>query len=209
MKLPLIGAESETLIIQEETGGQVLYEKTEQSTDWPGGLSGVTVACGYDCGYASATDISDDWAALLSATAIAHLQATCGVHGRPARSLAHELKGQVTVPWEMALAVFRKRDIPKYSAMVVSQLEHCEELPPNCFGVLLSITFNRGPHWSTPERLDPHGRFAEMRAITGLMQIRRFDLIPQAILSMQRIWPKGGDLWKRRAHEATLFQRGL
>jgi hypothetical protein len=38
---------------------------------------------------------------------------------------------------------------------------------------------------------------------------KRFTLIPREILSMRRLWPMGGDLWRRREHEAALFSQGL
>jgi hypothetical protein len=206
---PTISAAADALIVNEETGGRALYEKTEQSTTWPGASSGVTIACGYDCGWTAARAIAEDWGDLLPATAVAHLQSTVGVCGPPARALAHELNGQIIVPWEMALAVFHKRDVPKYSAMVARDLENCGKLPPDCYGVLVSLAFNRGDSWNIPESRDPHGRYVEMRAIKGLMHLERFDLIPRQILSMQRLWPQGNGVWKRRAHEAALFQTGL
>lgn len=210
MPNPSISEAAESLIIQEETGGRALYEKTEQSTDWPGGFSGVTIACGYDCGWTDRKTIAADWGDFLSASAIAHLQATSGIHGPPARALAHVLKGQIIVPWGTALAVFRQRDIPKYSAIVVHDLENCDKLSSDSFGALVSLAFNRGDEgWHLAESQDTHHRYVEMRAIKALMHVQRFALIPGQILAMQRLWPKGGDLWRRRAHEAALFQNGL
>src|ERR1043166_2267033 len=52
-------------------------------------------------------------------------------------------------------------------------------------------------------------RFAEMRAIKAHMAARDFAAIPDEFLSMRRLWPPGGGLWKRRGHEAELFRAGL
>ena len=59
------------------------------------------------------------------------------------------------------------------------------------------------------ETASPGARFLEMRAIAGQVAARQFDKIPDEILAMRRLWPKGGDLWLRRGHEAALFQQGL
>jgi hypothetical protein len=48
-----------------------------------------------------------------------------------------------------------------------------------------------------------------MRAIKADIAAEKYDAIPLQILSMRRLWPRGGDLWNRRTHEAALFQKGL
>ena len=68
----------------------------------------------------------------------------------------------------------------------------------------MSLAYNRGCSFDLPG-----ARFAEMRAIKAHMAALNFQAIPADILSMQRLWPRGGDLWNRRAHEAALFQKGL
>src|ERR1700678_3863445 len=92
------------LIVEEETGGEAYYNKTEIHPDWPGGASGVTIGVGYDCGYETPAQIGADWAALPSA-ARASLQECAGITGSPASSRARELHA-VSVPWDLALNVF-------------------------------------------------------------------------------------------------------
>ena len=48
-----------------------------------------------------------------------------------------------------------------------------------------------------------------MRNIKAHMATKAFNLIPNEFLAMRRLWPKGGDLWNRRTHEALLFRDGL
>lgn len=196
------------LIVNEETGGQAYYEKTEMRPDWPGGSSGVTIGCGYDCGYSTAQTIRDDWGPLLSGDAVNALASVAGIHGSPAASHAHELHW-ITVSWEAGLAVFSKIDVPKWSAWVAADLENCDELPGDSYGALVSIAFNRGRSWNIAAENDPSGRYCEMRAIKALMAAKQFDQIPAQILAMRRLWPVGGDLWRRRGHEAALFEQGL
>jgi GH24 family phage-related lysozyme (muramidase) len=79
------------------------------------------------------------------------------------------------------------------------------DLPPLCQGALLSLSYNRG----TGGYDDPGSRDSEMRAIKADMAEKKFTAIPALIISMRRLWPRGGDLWNRRIHEASLFQKGL
>ena len=198
-----ISQEAETLIINEETGGQAYYEKTETHPDWPGGMSGVTIGCGYDCGYATEADIASDWGTLLPADALAALQSVAGIHGSPAHSHAAELHW-IAVPWKAAMAVFLKKDVPKWTLICQRDLPNFSALKLTCRGVIVSLAFNRGPSFN-----DAGDRYVEMRSIKANIIAGRFDLIPGNIIRMQRLWPVNGDLWNRRAHEAALFQKGL
>lgn len=192
------------LIVQEETGGEVYYVKTEQSTDWPGGASGTTVGIGYDCGFSTASEIRSDWSGKLPDSMVAELASCAGIHGTPARSLAHELKGKVIVPWETALEVFKEKDVPKWERIVAAALPNTADLSADSFGALVSLAFNRGASFDLPG-----SRYTEMRQIKALMEQKAFDKIPDQIRAMSRLWPKNGDLYKRRYHEAELFEEGL
>lgn len=192
------------LIVNEETGGEAYYNATEIHPDWPGGASGVTVGIGYDCGYATAETIRADWGPVLPATAVDALASVAGIHGSPASSHAHELRGLVGVTWEAAMAVFNKVDVPKWSALVAGHLPNCDRLSGDSFGALVSLAFNRGPSF------DMQGdRYIEMRSIKAHMASGNFSAIPNDIRSMKRLWPNVSDLRNRRDHEATLFQQGL
>ena len=190
------------LIVEEETGGEAYYNKTEIHPDWPGGASGVTIGVGYDCGYDTAAQIGADWIALPSA-ARASLQECAGVRGSPAHALASELHG-ISVPWDLAQTVFRATDVPRWEAIVQKALPNTDKLSGDSFGALVSLAFNRGASFS-----EAGGRYTEMRKIKLLMAAEDFDQIPAQFLAMRRLWPRGGDLWNRRGHEAALFQAGL
>lgn len=196
-----ISEDADQLIIQEETGGQAYYEKTEMHPDWPGGMSGVTIGNGYDCGYSTPADIAADWGPVLSADAVAALQLVAGIHGTPAQSHAHELHW-ITVPWDAAMEVFHERDEPKWVDIVERDLPNCDKLNGDQLGALVSLAFNRGASFNLAG-----DRYIEMRNIRAHMAAEAFSLIPGEFLSMRRLWPEGGDLWKRRGHEAALFGR--
>lgn len=199
-----IGPQSEALIIQEETGGQPLYNLRYVHPTWPGGASGVTIGCGYDCGYSTPSQIGADWAEYLDNRAVTALQSVAGIRGFPAKSHAGELHDAVSVPWELAIKVFIDRDIPKWMATLETSLPHLDLLPPECRGALLSVTFNRGASYSLPG-----SRYTEMRAIKSDMQAQHFGDIPVQLRSMKRLWPTVQGLRDRREHEAALFERSL
>lgn len=200
----LISQKAFNLIINEETGGQSYYERTEQHPDYPGGSSGVTIGVGYDCGYETADSIQADWGPHLSADMVSHLRACAGIHSSPARALAHELRSKITVPWTVALNVFQSRDVPKWESIVARALPNTHLLTGDSFGALVSLAFNRGASFSLPG-----ARYAEMRSIKTLMGLRKYTSIPEEIRGMKRLWKAGSDLWNRREHEAKLFEEGL
>lgn len=202
MTLPISQAAFD-LIVAEETGGPAYYNAREIHPDWPGGASGVTIGIGYDCGYSDAQTIRDDWDSRLPFNAVAALASVAGIHGSPASSHAHELHW-ISVPWDAALAVFSKIDVPKWSGIVEQHLPNCDKLTADCFGALVSLAFNRGASFDLAGE-----RYTEMRAIKAHMAAQAFDKIPDEFLAMRRLWPKGGDLWNRRGHEAALFDAGL
>lgn len=196
------------LIVNEETGGQAYYLHTEQHPDWPGGASGVTIGCGYDCGYTTKEQILIDWRDYLTAPMLAALQSVAGIKGSGASSRARALRYIVTVPWDAALAVFSKIDVPKWTGIVERALPNFSLLSGDSAGALVSLAFNRGASFNLAG-----DRYSEMRAIKAHMAARSFSAIPAEFRSMKRIWPPGAaghaDLTARREHEAVLFEQGL
>ena len=192
------------LIVAEEVSSQAAYQKLYQHPEWPGGASGVTIGIGYDCGYSTANTIQGDWGDKLPSAMVAALQAVAGIHGSPASSHAHELRGVVTVPWTAAMAVFIGRDMPKWEGIVSRALPNTDKLSPDSFGAIVSLTYNRGPSF------DQGGdRYREMRAIKAHMATGQFAEIPGEFRSMKRLWPNVSGLQHRRDHEAALFEKGL
>lgn len=192
------------LIWQEETGGRKYYESTSTCrANWPGGRSGVTIGGFYDLGYVAKDELRQDWGDKLSPAILKACASVIGIHGPPARSHAREIARVVKVPYDVARDVFLQREIPKWEA-VVNRLPSAGELHPDSFGALVSLAMNRGDHFR-----EQGARYREMRNITAELKARRFADIPAEFLTMRRLWPKGGDLWDRRGHEAALFTKGL
>lgn len=192
------------LIVTEEDGDQNYYLKTEEHFSWPGGSSGPTVGVGYDCGYETAASIREDWTGFIDTARITILTTAAGIKGGSAKSFVAEHGKSVTLTWDESLAQFSGRELPKWEAIVGSHLPNTDKLTSDCFGALTSLAYNRGPSFDLPG-----SRYVEMRNIKAHMAAERFDLIPAEFLAMRRLWPKGGDLWNRRGHEALLFRDGL
>ena len=210
------------LIIDYETGGRAYYERHFRSRPvWPKASSGITIGCGYDLGYVTRSAFEADWAPLLETlppqqrTALA---ACVGFHsGKHPDERMRTLLGtvqEVTVPWDTALAVFTERTLPLYIGKTAKALPNTEKLNGDCFGALVSLTFNRGAsygrgHDRAKDRVD---RYREMRAIKALMLRQRFAQIPEQIRAMARVWAGTAierGMRRRRFDEAKLFAEGL
>jgi hypothetical protein len=192
------------LIWREETGGDAYYDHTSECrADWPGVSSGVTIGGFYDLGYVTREEFHSDWDGKLPPAMTRALDGAIGIHGRPARALAHELARTVSVPDGAAREVFLTREIPKWEA-VVTRLPNADKLSGNCFGVLVSLAMNRGDDFAAKG-----SRFREMRAIRADLAALDLTAIPAQIRAMKRLWPKGSGLQKRRDDEAALFAEGL
>lgn len=214
---PPVSDDAFNLIVRHETGGRAYYEKVIRARPiWPAGASGVTIGFGYDIGYADESDLRADWAALGHAT-LDRLARACGKHG--GKTPDGELKAlvatlrDIAVPWDPSLEVFRRRTMPKFTALTANALPHADRLSPDSFGALVSLTFNRGPSYGTPRKpTDTIDRYREMRAIKAAMRDEGYALIPDLIRAMIRIWRGTGietEMTRRRRNEALLFAHGL
>ena len=192
------------LIVTEEDSSEAYYTRHYQHFDWPEGASGPTIGIGYDCGYVTAAEARADWADIVEEATIDAIVAACGIKGEAAGAWVRAHGASVTITWDQAIAEFRNREVPKWIGRVAASLPNLDTLTPDSLGALVSLAYNRGCSFDLPGP-----RYAEMRAVKALMASEQFAIIPAEFLSMQRLWPRGGDLWNRRAHEAALFQKGL
>jgi len=156
----------------------------------------------------------EDWSGLIPGPMIGAMTHAIGVHGSPAHALAHELASQVDIPWDAALTVFAKRDMPKWTAVCRKALPNFDKLHPHCKGSLVSLAYNRGAGGFG----DARDRFREMRAIKAHMAAGEFNKIAWRddhgnlhgeFISMVRLWPDVRGLRDRRVKEAAWFVKGL
>jgi len=201
-----ISASAFDLIVSEEVTSKAHYEARLRHTEWPGEKSGVTIGIGYDLGQTDRDKIAQDWRGRVSESMLSSMLSASGVTGAPANSLANSLKASIDIPWDMAIAVHRECVLPRWEAVVERALPNTDRLSPDCFGALVSLTFNRGASFGKDD-----DRYREMRAIKAHMAEGQFSKIPAEIRAMKRLWAGRGldGLLKRRDAEATLFERGL
>jgi len=194
--------DARSLIIQFEVGGgKPYYDRFLEAPTWPKGASGITIGVGYDLGYNSPAQISQDWSACLEKDVVSRLASCSGITGTAARDkigLVHDIR----IPWDAALKVFEANTIARYWALTLKAYPGVEALKPNCQGALLSLVFNRG---TSMKQSDP--RRDEMRAIQPLVKKVDYAGIADQIRNMKRIWigtenEKG--MSRRRDAEADL-----
>src|SRR5215831_16840781 len=193
------------LIVREEDSDKAYYERHYQHFDWPEGASGPTIGIGYDCCYVTQVEAQQDWNGIVSDETIAAIKRACGIKGEAAHQWVRAHGGSVTITWDQAMQEFTEREMPKWIKMVSDVLPNTDKLSPDSLGALVSLAYNRG----AGTFVNPGPRYAEGRSIRAHMAAENFGAIPHDILSMQRLWPRGGDLWRRRAHESALFEKGL
>jgi hypothetical protein len=191
-------------IVAKEVTSKAYYEKHYTRPEWPGVKSGVTVAIGYDLGYASPSKIRSDWGNLVSSSMLDAMLKCSGVRGNAARALLNEVRPLISIPWNSAMAVFAKRDIPTWTALVIRKLPKAAHLSPTCLGVLVGISYNRGASF------DAQGdRYVEMRSIKAHIEAGQLDKVFHDINAMKRLWPNVPGLQRRREEEARLWNEGL
>jgi hypothetical protein len=159
---------------------------------------------GYDLGYQSTFD--NDWSDVLTAKDISALRPWLGRKGALAQPGPAALRN-ISIPWNAAWKVFIRKTLPQEVSNTRRTFARCEELPPMCMGILVSLVYNRGT--SMIDSLDFPGNRKEMRDIQAALAAGRFAEIPAALRSMKRLWPNLKGLRDRREHEAVLFEQGL
>ena len=194
------------LIVAHEISSRATYEKRYQRPEWPGVASGITVGIGYDLGYNTPSDILNDWKDYLTPDVIREMQRYAGIRGSAAQQVLAQSRKNILVPWDPAMAVFMKTSMPKFEAMVLRACPGADQLPPGCFGVLTSLAYNRGASFSKSGE-----RYAEMRNIRTHVASGDWNLVPEEIRSMKRLWDKRKTpgLHRRRDEEAALWVKSL
>jgi len=192
------------LIVSEEVSSRETYEKKYRKPEWPGASSGATVGIGYDLGQTGRDTIRSDWSGRVSPSMLNAMVSASGATGAAGKTMTAKVRNQIDIPWEVAQAVHQECVIPRWEAKVAKALPNTDRLSADCFGALLSLTFNRGPSFSNSGE-----RYREMRNIKAHMASGKFHAIPDEFRSMKRLWPNLTGLRKRRDREAALFARGL
>lgn len=165
--------------------------------------AGIVIGIGYSLGLRTLEQFRSEWAGQIPDAALKELEVAVGDTSDKASSLV-PLLANISIPWLASVSVFLQWDLARVATAVQSQLPNTSELPPDSFGALVSLAFNRGPSFTRSG-----DRNAEMRRIRELMSERNFDAIPLQIRAMKRLWPTIPGLQQRREAEAALFEKGL
>lgn len=199
-----ISTAAEELTVDAEISSRAAYDRVYHKPEWPGGASGVTWGIGYDAGQTDAATITADWGDLVSSSMLAAMTSCAGIKGFQAHAMLSSVRDRIDIPWQAAMDVFEKRDVPKYLAQASKHLPNFDLLQPDCKGAIFSLVYNRGTPFEAPG-----DRYTEMRNIKAHMAAKEFDKIPDELRGMKRLWPTMRGLQKRRDDEATLFAHGL
>ncbi len=200
----LISDEARDAVVGFEVSSRKEYERKYIHPEAPAGDSGITVGIGYDLGYNSEADVRSHWNGLLANDQIERMVKACGLKGPKARACLSDFS-DITVPWDVAMDVYRRSTMPRFGRKVLNTFPNAIETKGHAFGALFSLVYNRG------ESLQGDSR-REMAAIRDLMEQRAFSKVPEQVIAMKRVWEgRAGfrGVLLRRDAEAILFKRGL
>lgn len=189
------------LMIGSEVGGRQQYDLRYSRPVFPCPNCGITIGIGYDIGYSTREEFLSDWHDLPKEH-LERLARAAELKGAQARALLAQVS-DIVVPWDVTLAVFRNHILPIQARKTFRAFPQSIGLPPESFGALVSVVYNRGPSMSGDRR-------KEMFAIRELIRWREFQAIPEQFRAMKWIWARDeGGLPRRREEEAVLFESGI
>jgi hypothetical protein len=182
------------------------YNKRLIYPTWPKGDSGVTIGIGYDLGYNTRIQISQDWGGRIAPKDLQYLLAVAGLKREAAKDAldASALLRAVKVPYIEAHKVFVKSSVPRYLKMALAIYPELGDLKPDAATALLSMVFNRGNGLEGDRR-------REMRNIVPLVAAQDYDGIADQIEASKRLWVgKNLDgLVTRREKEAKFVREAI
>jgi GH24 family phage-related lysozyme (muramidase) len=207
-----ISERASQLIVTAEVTSPKVYTKRYQGAIWPKGQSGVTVGIGYDIGHTVPEQLLRDWKPFVPHEVLDRLMIGCEATGEEAQLLLEALR-DVKISWDIAYRQFTAQQLPREIGLAERTLPNFAELPLDCRGAIVSLTYNRGTAGFQAAPLDePEGRRKEMKAVYDMMAARDFAAIPDQFMAMRRLWedkPGMAGVVLRREAEAALFQLGL
>ncbi len=196
---PKLSPAAHKLIIDYEVGGgKEYYDRFLSRPSWPGSASGVTIGIGYDLGYEGSIK---PWQGLVRSDWCARMEAVMGIKGARCKALIAGMS-DIRIPWLAAVGVFDNYTLPNEIEKTRRAFPGADSLPPDVFGVLVSLVYNRGAGMSGDSR-------REMRLVRSCVASGDIAGIASAIESMKRLWPNVAGLRRRRDAEAALVRAVL
>lgn len=153
---PDMPTEAVTFIAAEEVGGRAYYDRHTAMPHWPEGESGITIGVGYDLRFQNDA-FEQDWGSELTDDQMARLRPHLGKKGSQSEA---DALADIRIEFPVAWRIFTRNTLPEYADRTRTAFPGCDTLPPLCFGMLVSLVYNRGGGMNGDRR-------AEMRAIRG------------------------------------------
>lgn len=191
----------ELLYDYEVGGGEKYYNKKLSMFTWPGGASGPTIAIGVDCGYYTKEELTNIFD-FMSSDNLHLIQEASGKIKQAGKEYTGVLrKAGIKVEWSQAERIFQNLTWPKFARLAEKTFPGLDDLPPDAYGSIVSLVFNRGTLLKGDSR-------KEMRNIQDLVPKKNFKQIATEIRSMKRLWIGQGldGLLDRRNAEAALIE---
>ena len=170
-----------TFIIEEEVTSESFYNKAYTHPTWPQGDSGITIAIGYDLGYNSRSQITNDWADEIDNGALNVLLSVSGLKGEAARNALTASVKAVTIPYSAAYKVFVSKTLRQTALQSLAIYPGLEQLQPDAVGAIMSMIYNRGNGLGGDRRI-------EMRNIVPLVSSKNYQDIAAQISASKRWW---------------------
>lgn len=190
-------------IIGFEVGSRLEYNKFYSIPTWPTGQSGVTIGIGYDLGYNLREQIAEDWGGVVNGNGLSYFLLCSGRKGLDAKKMINEISKTFVIGWDAAVRVFEEKTLPRFVKSMARAYPGIEELNADTTGAVLSLVFNRGTSFGTPDSKSWNQR-AEMRGLAHLIQQKDYEGIASAIRSMKRLWDGKDDNGNKSETELRL-----
>ncbi len=148
-------------------------------------------------------DRQNKWKDIFTADELNRLSKAAGLMGEEAAAYYPEIK-DIGFSLPDAARVFITRTLPEYRQKLETAFPGAKDLPPLCYGAMLSIVYNRGASLKGDRR-------REMKAIHDAIIAKEYQLIPDEIRKMKRLWINTSIdfLVPRRESEARICDLGL
>jgi len=186
------------------------FEGCAPNPEWPGGDSGITL--GYGCDIGVDPKSLSAWQNYLSAGDLKRLEAVKGLTGQAARKALASVKS-IAIHGDDAEAVFVDYTLPSEITTTLKYFPGSEKLPPDSFGALVSLVYNRGPGVEGERRTEMKAVRDALKAgsVSDEARAVEWPKVVVEIAKMVRLWPDkptASNLSGRRLAEAALFALG-
>lgn len=184
----MISDKAINLIIECETGGREYYNKFLSSPTYPGLNSGVTVGIGYDLGYNTREQITQDWSGKVNGNILSFMLSCSSLKGASAKlKVTPNVRG-FKIDYDVAKSVFINASLPRYIKMTDTAYPKAKELNPDAYGAIVSLVFNRGTSFNGSTRKEMKELLPLINSAANAQTKICYKKIADKIREMKRLW---------------------